>query len=53
MVEAAGIEHFAKLIKTIRYKSTMPKKCLKSSTLLAVPAMLVSVITEVGEGADS
>jgi hypothetical protein len=32
MVEAAGIEHFAKSIKTIRYRVVVPKSCLKICT---------------------
>ena len=52
LVEAAGIEHFARSIKTIGYRAIVPKSCLKISTLLAVRAMPVSVITEIGEGAD-
>ena len=51
-MEAAGIEHFARSIKTIGYRAIVPKSCLKISTLLAVRAMPVSVITEIGEGAD-
>ena len=27
LVEAAGIEHFAKFIKSISYKADMPKSC--------------------------
>jgi hypothetical protein len=52
-VKVTGIEHSATSIKTIRYKATVPKSGLKISTLLVVHAMPVSVITEVGEGADS
>lgn len=48
-----GIENFFKSIKTIRYRAVVPKSCLRIPTLLAVHAMPVSVITEVGEGADS
>ena len=43
MVEAAGIEHFAKSIKTIGYIVTMPKSCLKNFTAdgdLGVPDIL-------------
>ena len=32
MVEAAGIEHFVKSNKTIGYKATVPKSCLRNLT---------------------
>ena len=52
VVEAAGIEHFARSIKTIGYKAAVPRSCLKISIFLAVHAMPVSIITKVGGSAD-
>ena len=34
MVEAAGIEHFAKSIKSIGYQATVPRSCLKNLKLV-------------------
>ena len=51
-MEAAGIEHFVKSIKTIAYKASVPKSCLEFSSLLVVHAMPLSVIAEVGESAE-
>ena len=36
LVEAAGIEHFAESNKSIRYRATVPKSCLKSFATMAI-----------------
>jgi hypothetical protein len=41
-VEAAGIEHFADTIKSIRYKAAVPKSCLKFYFVLEIHAKPVS-----------